>query len=146
MSRQARVVVAYAVVKVLDPLSGKPTVVGFPQGAVLPAYADSQNVADLVRREYCEWVDPQPSGWAGEPDLPVEEAEPVTVGASAVAQVNEPTQVATEVANGKPKPYASKVEWVDYAVAHRPEGMSEYDARSAAEAKTKDELIAEYGQ
>ena len=56
-TRQARVAVAYATVKLLDPATGKWTVHGFPQGAVFPPNADPENVANLVRREYAEWVD-----------------------------------------------------------------------------------------
>jgi hypothetical protein len=55
--RRARVLVAYATVKILDPISGKMTVRGFPQGAVFPPDADPENVANLVRREYAEWLD-----------------------------------------------------------------------------------------
>jgi colicin import membrane protein len=51
------VVVAYATVKVLDPISGKWTVHGFPKDAIFPAEADPENVANLVRREYAEWLD-----------------------------------------------------------------------------------------
>ena len=60
MSRQARVTVAYATVKLLDPATGKWTVHGFPQGAVFPSNADPDNVANLVRREYAEWVETTP--------------------------------------------------------------------------------------
>lgn len=56
MSRQARVSVAYATVKVPDG-AGKPTVMGFHQGTVFPASADPEDVARLVRRGYAEWVD-----------------------------------------------------------------------------------------
>lgn len=55
--RRARVTSAYATCKILDPVSGKPTVYGFHQGAVLPPEADPENVANLVRREYAEWLD-----------------------------------------------------------------------------------------
>ena len=57
MNRQARVVVAYATVKLNDPATGKPTVRGFYRDAVLPDFADADNVASLVRRGYAEWVD-----------------------------------------------------------------------------------------
>jgi hypothetical protein len=45
----------------------------------------------------------------------------------------------------RPKDYASKPEWVDYAVSKRAEGVSEEDARVAAEAKSKADLITEFG-
>jgi hypothetical protein len=53
----ARVLAAYATVKVLDAASGKPTYYGFYQGAILPPSADPEAVANLVRRGYAEWVD-----------------------------------------------------------------------------------------
>ena len=59
-TRRARVVVAYATVKLLDPTTGKWTVHGFYQGAVFPENADPENVATLVRREYAEWLDAEP--------------------------------------------------------------------------------------
>lgn len=56
-TRRARVLAAYATVKLLDPISGKWTVAGYYQGAILPDHADPENVASLVRREYAEWLD-----------------------------------------------------------------------------------------
>jgi len=56
-TRRARVTVAYATVKLLDPATGKWTVAGFYRDAVLPVEADPENVASLVRREYAEWLD-----------------------------------------------------------------------------------------
>lgn len=41
---------------------------------------------------------------------------------------------------------AAKADWVEYAVARRDPATSEADARSAAEAKTRDELVAEHSQ
>lgn len=45
----------------------------------------------------------------------------------------------------RPKDYASKPEWVDYAVSKRAEGVSEEDARTSAEAMSKADLIATFG-
>ena len=56
-NRRARVTAPYATVKVNNPVTGKWTVLGFYQGAVLPIEADAENVASLVRREYAEWLD-----------------------------------------------------------------------------------------
>jgi len=93
----ARVTVAYATVKLLDPATGKWTVHGFPQGAVFPSSADPENVANLVRREYAEWVDPpasvppesapEPAPPEPEPAVkatPVEEAKPAAAKATPV--------------------------------------------------------------
>jgi hypothetical protein len=125
-ARRARVVAAYSTVKLLDPASGKWTVAGFYQGAILPAEADPDNVAALVRREYAEWVDEPET----EPELV---AEP-------------PPEPELPAALGyRPKDHASKADWVDYAVSLRAEGVSEQDARAWAEVKTKAELVAEYG-
>lgn len=67
-TRRARVVVAYATVKVLNPATGKWAMFGYHRDAVLPDEADPDNVASLVRRGYAEWVD------AAEPT--VAQAEP----------------------------------------------------------------------
>ena len=56
-NRRARVLAAYATVKLLDPVTSKWTVHGFYKDAVLPLEADPENVASLVRREYAEWLD-----------------------------------------------------------------------------------------
>lgn len=56
-ARRARVTAAYATVKIIDPISGKPTVLGFYKDAILPPEADPENVASLVHREYAEWLD-----------------------------------------------------------------------------------------
>jgi hypothetical protein len=127
-TRRARVVVAYATVKLLDPISGKPAVAGFYQGAIFPPEADPENVASLVRREYAEWVD-EP-----EPDAPTSEPEPESE-----------TPPSGDAPTDRPAQAAPKGDWVAYAVSQRPEGMSEDDARASAEARTKAELIAEYG-
>jgi hypothetical protein len=49
------------------------------------------------------------------------------------------------VAEGRPKDYASKGEWVDYAVSQRADDQSEQDARAEAEAMSKADLIAKLG-
>jgi hypothetical protein len=110
-------------VKLLDPVSGKWTVAGFYQGAILPADADPDNVATLVRRGYAEWVDEV------EPEMP-EEPEP---------------EMPDDVRMERPTQAASKADWVTYAVAQRAKGVSEQDARAWAEVKTKAELVAEFG-
>lgn len=49
------------------------------------------------------------------------------------------------LAPAKPAPNANKPEWVAYAVSQRAEGVSEEDARVKAEAMSKAELAAKYG-
>jgi hypothetical protein len=46
---------------------------------------------------------------------------------------------------GPPPQSAAKADWVAYAAAKRAEGVSEEDARAAAEATSKADLIAEFG-
>ena len=46
---------------------------------------------------------------------------------------------------GRPATYATKDKWVAYAVTQRPDDQSEDDAKAAAEAMSKAELIASYG-
>ena len=46
---------------------------------------------------------------------------------------------------GKPASYATKDKWVAYAVTQRPEDQSEEDAKAAAEAMSKADLVAKYG-
>lgn len=121
-------VAAYATVKITDPVSGKWTVHGFTQGGVFPAEADPENVANLVRRGYAEWVD------APAPTAPAEPAAPP-----------EAPPVEPVAPDGRPKDYASKPEWVDYAVSRRSDDVSEEDARAVAELSSKADLIAEFG-
>jgi len=113
-------------VKLLDPASGKWTVIGFPQGAVFPPNADPANVAALVRREYAEWVDDSPA------EVPPADPEP------------RPEKDAP-LANPTPPQAATKADWVAFAVTQRAEGVSEADAQAEAEAKSKADLIAEFG-
>jgi hypothetical protein len=74
-TRRARVVVAYATAKILDPISGKWTVHGFHQGAVFPPEADPENVANLVRREYAEWLDADEAKVLDKQETEAEKAE-----------------------------------------------------------------------
>lgn len=106
----------YVTIKV-PTLNGQ-TLVGLYVGAPIPAGADAEAVARLLRK-----------GMLAEVERPEPEAPETTAA--------EP--------GGRPKDYASKGEWVDYAVTLRDDDTSEYDARTAAEGKTKDALIAEHG-
>lgn len=127
--RRARVVAAYATVKVVDPTTGKWTVAGFQKDALLPADADPENMATLVRREYCEWVE----GPVAEPEPPADDGE---VDDEAT---DEP------VKSGRPDGRSSQATWLTYAVSQRPEGMPEDEARDKYGDLTKAELIAQFG-
>jgi hypothetical protein len=75
--RRARVTVAYATCKVVDPATGTTTVLGFYQGAPLPPNADPENVKSLVRRQYAEWMDEPAPEPEREPEKPADDkAEP----------------------------------------------------------------------
>jgi hypothetical protein len=158
--RRARVKAAYATVRVLDPISGKPTVAGFHEGAVFPVEADPENVAALVRREYAEWLDEDETeavvkqktaedkaaedaaAWR------LEDAEAAIKKDADDAEDSEPDEPnggKDDDNGGKPKPYASKEAWLAYAVSQRAEGVSEEDATEALADKTKADLIAEFG-
>ena len=125
MARQARVTAAYATVRVLDPATGAPTVVGFHQGGTFPDTADPENVESLVRSGYAEWVDKNDG--PADPGATIGEPKPVVTG--------DPV---------RPADNANKPAWVDYAVAMRAEGVSEEHARAEAEATKKDDLIARF--
>jgi hypothetical protein len=129
----------------------------FYAGAPVPENADPDDRARLLRKgAIVEEGTPEaelvavPAGTPipGEPpNEPVTE-QPVVSGAvdervaRALAAAD---KVSTTDAGGRPKDYASKPEWVDWAVSQRPEDVSEEDARAQAEAKTKADLVAEYG-
>lgn len=125
MARRARATAAYATCRVLDPATGAPTVLGFHQGGTFPDTADPDNVENLVRRGYAEWVD--------EADGPADPG--ATIGEPELVVTGDPV---------RPADNALKPAWVDYAVAMRDEGVSEEDARAEAEATKKDDLIARF--
>lgn len=169
--RRARVLAAYATVKVLDPIDGKPSVRGFYQGAVLPIEADPENVASLVRREYAEWLDKDGAELLVKQETDTDKAVEVAAeqrraeGEAAAKQADDewastPEGVAAADKaeadakaaeqkparpDGRPDGRASQATWLAYAVSQRPEGMSEDDARTAYGDKTKAELVAEFG-
>jgi hypothetical protein len=163
-TRRARVVVAYATVKLLDPISGKPAVAGFYQGAIFPPEADPDNVASLVRREYAEWLDEDEAELVKGQETDADKAQQAAaqqrldVADAAARQAEGEPEPVTDDGQGdedddqtsepltrRPRVNAAKEAWVDYAVSQRDEGVSEEDARAEAEAKSKAELVAEYG-
>jgi hypothetical protein len=127
-ARQARVTAPYATVRVDDPALGL-AILGFYQGAPFPANAMDEDVERLVRRGYAEWVD--------------EVEGPADPGAS--IDETPPQDGDDGLAPQRPGDSASKAAWVDYAVAKRDEGVSEAEAREAAEAMTKNDLITVHG-
>ena len=100
-ARRARVTVAYATVKLLDPATGKWTVHGFYQGAVLPENADPENVAGLVRREYAEWVDSGEAKAVDKAETEADAAKQRADEAEAAAKKAEAERAAAEKAAAK---------------------------------------------
>ena len=93
--------------KIIDPITGKPTVLGFYQGAVLPPEADPENVASLVRREYAEWLDSGDARAVEKQETAEEKAEADAAKqradeAEAAAKKAEDERVAAEKAAAKP--------------------------------------------
>jgi predicted component of type VI protein secretion system len=125
--RRARVIAAYATVRMLDPVSGGYTVGGFYRDAILPNEADPEAVAALVRREYAEWVD-------GPKAEPVK-AEPEPEKAPEKASEKEPEKAQDPE---RPAGNASQSAWAEYAVANGADP-------EAAAAMSRDELRAEFG-
>jgi hypothetical protein len=129
----------------------------FYAGAPVPDNADPDDLERLIRKgAIVEEGTPEaelvavPAGTPipGEPpNVPVTE-QPTNAGPidERVARARDAAgQAGTADSGGRPKDYASKPEWVDWAVSQRPEDVSEEDARAQAEAKTKAELVTEYG-
>jgi len=147
VSTQYEVVWPYATVKVVDGATGQPTFRGFNEGSILPTTADPADVKRLVGKGAVEVL-----GGAApetpEPDPePEHEAEPESELETETESAPEPeAEFGPEPSiPARPKDYGSKQEWVDYAVACRDDDVSEGDARYAAERKTRDALIAEFG-
>ncbi len=129
----------YLTVKILDGATGATTVVGYTEGGILPPTADAEDVKRLVAKGALREIpasenqqlaaEPKPTPKTGESSQPA--ALPGTADAPA-----KPAQ---------PPAQASKAEWVAYAVAMRPEGVSEEGAKAKAEAMSKAELAAKFG-
>lgn len=129
MSGPHQVVWPYATVKLIDAATGQSTVRGFAEGSVLPPNADAEDVRRLVAKGAVVSTAPtRPS------------PEPTTAPETPAL---DPGQDPGET--GRPKDYASKPEWVDYAVSKRADDVSEEDARAVAELTSKADLIAEFG-
>jgi hypothetical protein len=92
----------------------------FYAGATVPDNADPDDRDRLVRK-----------GAIGEDAEPA--AEPTAKPAAPSAALERPAGNASQAA------------WLDYAVANRPDGMSEEDAIDAYGSKTRAELVAEFG-
>lgn len=127
----------------------------FYAGAPVPANADPDDCDRLVRKgalidEDAPYADvlavPAGTPIPGEPpNVPVTETPAVAGNLDERLRLQAEAAAAQADPGGRPKDYASKGEWVEYAVSKRADDVSEDDARSSAEGKTKDALIAEHG-
>lgn len=107
----------YVTLRVPSP-AGPPVLGGYYKDAVPPENAVAEDLERLAGK-----------GMLEELKAPVPAVEPD-------ADAGLPPQ--------RPADNANKPAWVDYAVAMRPEGVSEEDARAEAEATKKDDLIARF--
>lgn len=120
-----RVVAPYVTLKVRDQ-AGAQVLTGFYEGAVV-SDVDANSLRHHLDNGLVEMV---------------EEAAPVP----AAVESTEPVEPAGETqTNGRPSVRASKDDWITYAVSQRADGVAEDDAKAAAEAKSKADLIAQFG-
>lgn len=120
-------------------------------GAPVPAGADEADVARLVDEGFLVVVgedEPEEkparrsSSRGSRSSKPAEQSGGEAGGAGA----QEPDATGGESSGDEAPPKASgKEAWVEFAVSQRADGVSEEDARSQAEALTKNELIARFG-
>lgn len=136
----------YITLKVLSDTGG--TVLReFYAGAVVPDNADPEDRDRLVRKGALVDEDSAEAEKAVPAGTPVPGQPPnVPVTEQAGGPLSErlaPEEPAPEAQ--RPAGNASQAAWLDYAVAHRPDGMSEEDAIDAYGSKTRAELVAEFG-
>ena len=102
------------------------------RGAVLPgdvSAGQARHLIDVGLAELVKAESAQDVGTVAETDQTTAQATTTTPAAG----------------DTRPTSRSTKDEWVTYAVTQRPEGTSEEDARAAAEATSKNELMATYG-
>jgi hypothetical protein len=152
----AKVVIApYITVKCRDDVAGGMIIREFYQGGVLPDGADPDNVKRLEESGMVADQDtpeadvmgvPAGTPIPGEPpNVPVTETAQGSALPPDVRMANALEAAGLASTGGRPGRNDSKAAWVDYAVSQRPDDMSEEDARAEAEAKSKADLIAQYG-
>lgn len=121
----------YVMLKVKD-VNGGVTVRDFYKDAVLPDGSDADDVERLIgkgmlARQEVAFVEPEPVA----PAVDVE-----FVGAESLLDQDGPV---------KPTQADNKAAWVEYAVARRGEDVPEAEARAAAEAMSKADLVKHFG-
>ena len=131
----------------------------FYAGAIVPDNADPDDRDRLVRKGALVEEDAPEAALAvpagtpipGEPpNVPVTEQPAIAV--PFVARVDAQKDLAAQaeqrdvLRGGRPAGNASQAAWLEYAVANRPEGMPEDEAREAYGNKTRAELVTEFGK
>lgn len=121
-----KVLSPYVTLRVKD-RTGSDVLLGYYAGAPVPVDAHPEDVARLLRK-----------------GMLVDEAAPESaLAVPAGTPVPDVLPDPTPQDPARPAGNASTAAWVDYAVSKRAEGVSEADARAAAEGRTRGDLIAE---
>jgi hypothetical protein len=104
------------------------------EGALLPNDVTAGHARHLIDVGLAEVIDAAPARRAsrGAPTQTPEGAQ--------TPDSDQPNEPGDRPVKADPKPA-----WVEYAVSQRPEGQSEEDARAEAEAKSKADLVTQYG-
>lgn len=146
--------VVWAKLSVTNPANDEETILA--KGAVLPTWVTAFTLFALTGAgaiKAVEELDPALLALDPEPvRLPEHQLPPVVDATNGMTppapaggdSTTEATGAVTEPV--RPRANASKADWVTYAVAVRPDGMSEQDAREAAESKNRDDLVAAFAE
>jgi hypothetical protein len=142
----------YVTLRIKDNNTGSHVLTGYYAGATVPEDVHPVDLDRHLQKGMVSETGTDQAELLGVPAGTPVPGEPPNVPVTEQPAVNLPTEErlrrATEAAAGtdaRPKDYASKAAWVDYAVAQRSPDVSEENARAEAEALTKPELVARYG-
>lgn len=145
MAQAYRVCAPYVTVRVKSPTGGE-TMHGFYEGGVLPESAVRESVESLLVKGMIEATDaPTPEEQAAR-DAKANKKAADAAEANSVRVAEEDAQKKADKDKTPPHGNASQAVWVDFAVRHRGEGVSEERARAEAQNLSKDQLVAKYGK
>jgi hypothetical protein len=122
----------YVMLKVHDPATGGVTVREFYRGGVLPDGADVTDVERLLGK-----------GMLARQEVAFVEPESTVSAVDVLVHTEDDDELV--VVPVKPTQADNKAAWVDYAVAMRAEDADEAQARAAAEAMSKADLVKQFG-